>query len=186
MKILKAAIAGLVLSVSCFANAGLINYDVILTADSDFTAFGGGLSGDEFYGTFSIDDSLVGGGIVSDPALTGSLLFFNLNIAGTIFSDATAVNFNNALRFNNGPLLDISFDLTNSNGDSLNVFTAFEGTSRWSAFEASTQGEVSGNTFGVSVVFNKTSVPEPSTLAIFALGIMGLASRRSLLVNKKQ
>lgn len=31
-----------------------------------------------------------------------------------------------------------------------------------------------------------TSVPEPSTLAIFALGIMGLAFRRSLLVNKKQ
>lgn len=28
-------------------------------------------------------------------------------------------------------------------------------------------------------------VPEPSTLAIFALGIIGLASRRSLLVNKK-
>ncbi|MCW8833151.1 MAG: PEP-CTERM sorting domain-containing protein [Colwellia sp.] len=29
------------------------------------------------------------------------------------------------------------------------------------------------------------TIPEPSTLAIFALGIMGLASRRSLLVTKK-
>jgi hypothetical protein len=175
-KILKAALAGLILSVSGFASAGLINYDVTLTADSDFTAFGGGLTGDEFYGTFSIDDSLVGGGIVFDPGLTGSLLFLSFDIGGTIFSDATAINFGNGLRFAGGPLLDISFELINSNGDSLSIFTAFGGTSEWNAFEASTQSDVNGSTFGVSVVF--TEVPEPSTLAFFALGIMGLASRK--------
>jgi hypothetical protein len=37
-----------------------------------------------------------------------------------------------------------------------------------------------------NAVVNNVSVPEPSTLAIFALGIMGLVSRRSFLLNKKQ
>lgn len=39
-------------------------------------------------------------------------------------------------------------------------------------------GSAQAMTFGVSVSNSSTSVPEPSTLAIFALGIMGLASRR--------
>jgi hypothetical protein len=180
LNMLKSALAGLILCVSSSAYAALINYDVILTADSDFSAFGGGLAGDKFYGTFSIDDSLVGGGIVFDPGLTGSLLFLDFNIAGTIFSDITALSFNNGLRFAGGPLLDISFNLENSNGDILNIFTAFEGTSNWSAYQASTDSNISGNTFGVSVVFNKATVPEPATLAIFALGIMGLSFRRML------
>jgi hypothetical protein len=177
VKFVTAALAGSILSVSGVASAGLINYEVILTADSDFTAFGGGLTGGEFYGTFSIDDVLVGSSApVSDPGLTGSLLFFNFDIGGTTFSDATAAIFNNALRFEGGPLLDIKFALTNSNGDGLFIVTSFEDTSFWAAFDDSTQSAVIGNTFGVSVVF--AEVPEPSSLAIFALGIMGLASRK--------
>lgn len=40
--------------------------------------------------------------------------------------------------------------------------------------------------FAIFTKSNTQAVPEPSTLAIFALGILGLVSRRSSLVNKKQ
>jgi len=39
-------------------------------------------------------------------------------------------------------------------------------------------GSLSNPTYGVALVRNVAEVPEPSTLAIFALGMMGLASRR--------
>ena len=35
------------------------------------------------------------------------------------------------------------------------------------------------------ISYASTEVPEPTTLAIFGLGLLGLASRRSLLASKK-
>ncbi|WP_340678896.1 PEP-CTERM sorting domain-containing protein, partial [Paraglaciecola sp.] len=183
MKYVKTAVVGLILMFSSLANASLINYDLVLTADSDFTSFGGGFAGDQFFGTFSIDESLVNGVTVYDPNLTGSLLFMSIDIGGTIFSDVSTKIYSNGLRFMGGPLLDISFLLVNDNNDQLSVLTDFGGSSSWWAIEGATgDNSLGGNTFGFSVVFNKsgasTDVPAPATLALFTLGLLGLAARR--------
>ena len=78
---------------------------------------------------------------------------------------------------------DISFVLVNVNRDQFIVSTSFEGGSYWSAIEIATDDyTLGGDTFGFSVTFSpvvQNDVPKPSTLGIFALGLLGLAARRS-------
>tara|TARA_R110000744_G_scaffold20143_12_gene52948 strand:+ start:964 stop:1671 length:708 start_codon:yes stop_codon:yes gene_type:complete len=215
IKMLKAAVAGLVLSVSGFANAGLIEHisngdfetgdftgwNVVNTGSGSWnindgtfgTAFGtnqsiGGLydvvstqAGPGFHNLYqdvllsnsfdslilSWDDRIQSNAPFSDPNqewrvliedITGSLIY---EVYSTDPGDTNPQV---------GPNLR-SYDLTStlSSYAGQNIRVSFEQQDNAANFSATLD----------NVSFTSTvNVPEPSTLAIFALGIMGLASRR--------
>ncbi len=181
---LKYFLAALVVLVLGFGTAShcaaaLIHYEVTLTTDSDYTAFGGGLAGDQFYGTFSFDDSLLALGTQSDPAS----LTYSFDIHGTIFNDTLAQFPTNTLYIDtSGVLLNIEFGFNLPTYESFSIFTA--GTYRsWIATDYPAQQRVRGEDFsGIAVTFNQVEdqVPEPGILGLFGFGLltMGLAVGR--------
>ena len=198
IKMLKAPVAGLVLSISSFANAGLIlegstdvTVDGNILIQSDKTVSNvsfGGLSEEgtipnsawvwaddnssDVQFTFSFD---LYGYDVSTAELTG---LWGARNSGTVALNGVTIanpnrnNFsqldqlpNGSGNFNVGDNV-LTFKLSGNNGNNGN---------NQNAFRASVQ------------VFAETlKVTEPTTLALFALGMMGFVARHSLSVNKKQ
>lgn len=171
--------------------AAVLVYELTLATDAPYTAFGGGSAGDLIIGTFGFDDNLVGSpGLVSetraqptDPILSENSFFLGVDLHGTTFSTATAGTIqDNALRFDGGPLVDVFFDLTNTNGDRLQVRTDSDpppGESEvtfWLATEGSDGSSVGGEAVPIAVVFSL--VPEPTTTALAALSALALCRRR--------
>ncbi|MFQ3195042.1 MAG: hypothetical protein ACI9N3_001876 [Colwellia sp.] len=148
-KFLKAAIVGLVLSVSSFASAGLI------TVDWEF-------NGGSFDGTFSGADNNSDGILTFDELSDFSprTSFTNVNLSNLVdvgdFNLSTGQWLSNAISWTNQP--DNAWFTWNNRGNSVN--------SLWASVTVN------------SVTGTSQPVPEPSTLAIFALGMIGLASRR--------
>ncbi|ARD45442.1 hypothetical protein A3Q33_14785 [Colwellia sp. PAMC 21821] len=182
IKMLKSALAGLVLSVSGFANAGLIVDDSVGDGEwgtvffnwtggtIDINGFGDGyatgltgVGADDIFFTLLENDG-------SDlSAFTGAFVTSNddSNALGwdadgsTSGLDSYISNFNlNAGSY----LLTISHCCTAFSGSINDNSGMHQGTNDYR--------------ISFSDGATLTSVPEPSTLAIFALGIMGLASRR--------
>jgi hypothetical protein len=186
IKMLKIAIASLVLCVSSLANAGVINFEgsiddgtevdfwsVYVTTSGTFTFdvlayevandfFDNGLGNDRLDSYIYLfandaDGALIGsdddGGLGSDGSVSGldSLMTLNLNVGSYLF--AIGDYFLSEVEARN------QLNSTNT-GDTLN--------GRYSVSISSEDG--------VALV---SSIPEPSTLAIFALAIMGIASRRT-------
>jgi hypothetical protein len=201
IKMLKAAVAGLVLSVSGFANAGLIEFippndetgQVFSTNGNDIWSAGRGLVF-EMLSNETIDSL----GVYHD--LSNINLFYELSqvtsLTGAVTSGQTILRSGNALTTTNG-LNWIDFgiaDLMLSAGNYYHLEFTFSGNGNQNFFynngnaafsEGSfinIEGTQAGNTSNFVMpalrVNTTTQVPEPSTLAIFALGIMGLASRR--------
>ncbi|WP_232769057.1 PEP-CTERM sorting domain-containing protein [Colwellia sp. Bg11-28] len=189
MKMLKAALAGLVLSVSSFANAGVIPLGNL----EDGTVFSGTVIGD--------DDSFIAslGDYWTFNGAAGDIIDIDINrteaspdlIATLFFGDVTGLDVDslspdgliNGLLVSNGvfgPLtvIDTQDDTENDSfggpfGDPrFNLSLSSTGTYTLLVATLSAPGSYEISTTGI------TSVPEPSTLAIFALGIMGLAARR--------
>jgi hypothetical protein len=195
IKMLKAALAGLVLSVSSFANAGLITLD--------FDAFESGSSERDLYASPFITQGF---------QFTGNFVVNDYNIVGsgnTEYTGSAALSpysgETHTLQQTNGSAFDlISLDFTelksqlNNYGDLLFIGNISGGDT---VSQIITPDKIfniqnvnfSGFTNLVSVMFTinvgenlqfdnivlrTAEVPEPTTLAIFALGIMGLASRR--------
>jgi hypothetical protein len=186
IKMLKIAIASLVLCVSSLANAGVINFEgsiddgtevdfwsVYVTTSGTFTFdvlayevandfFDNGLGNDRLDSYIYLfandaDGALIGsdddGGLGSDGSVSGldSLMTLNLSVGSYLF--AIGDYFLSEVEARN------QLNSTNT-GDTLN--------GRYSVSISSEDG--------VALV---SSIPEPSTLAIFALAIMGIASRRT-------
>ncbi|WP_246129079.1 PEP-CTERM sorting domain-containing protein [Colwellia demingiae] len=180
IKMLKAALAGLVLSVSGFANAGLIVIDGLM----DITE----TSGQEETWSFTPVINNVGGGTLY---LSGEGDFEGSHEFMSIFIESN----------------NLFATLLDGNGDDVDYFSGTSGSKdgyTWAAWnhtiaidESTLTSILSDNTFSLklalssgvstywdddfvswSLSYNSTPVPEPSTLAIFALGIMGLAARR--------
>ncbi len=190
IKMLKAAVAGLVLAVSGFANAGLITFDdhavgSIITDQylSDGVVFSGWENGVEVNLTtsnvYSPTYGIYLGNSDSGTAFPGNRwdeirmdfisgvdnLSFKLYSHGSNSITFNAYDISNAIIetivMSSGPWGNVNFSSTN-----ITRVSALQPDDNW--YWA--MDEVS---------FSPTaSVPEPSTLAIFALGIMGLASRR--------
>jgi hypothetical protein len=160
------------------ASAAVIVYELELVTDAPYTAFGGGPAGDLFVGTFGFDDSLVGSPeAVYDPILSENAFFLSIDINGTTFStDTPGAILDNGLRFMGGPLLDVFFDITNPNGDHLEVRTDFIDLSSWSASDNASGSSAEGNTFGESVEF--LLIPEPSSATLAGLAALILLRRR--------
>lgn len=175
IKMLKAAVAGLALSVSGFANAGLITEDISLTLESGATFIGSIVVEDDYSSITSVNGVLLGGtnnyNSVFDTIWWGANNAVDHNSDGNLndwFYGSIYVDY-----------LGLSWDQSESitnNAFTLSILN--EGSDVYHSGLITFDDRIVDQSF--------SQVPEPTTLAIFALGIMGLASRRSLLVNKKQ
>ncbi len=161
------------------SSAAVLVYELTLVADSPYTAFGGGTAGDTFVGTFRFDESLVGSpGPVFEPILSENAFSLSIDINGTTFSTASpGASSNNGLRFAGGPLLDVFFDMSNLNGDRLEIRTDFTDTAFWKGTDSDGATTTGGRTFGESTEF--VIIPEPSTAVLAGLAPLLLLRRRS-------
>ncbi|MFT6992556.1 MAG: hypothetical protein ACJASL_004556 [Paraglaciecola sp.] len=201
IKMLKMAFAGLVLSVSGFANAGLIT-----------TTFAGGNEGDGNMFDVEIFDSsiMINSFYINTFPSVGTQFIYLYTRSGTydgFQNNGLGWNLMGSAIVNNASgntpvLFDIGDFLLQSNsitgffitGDISNGSLAYSDGSMtvndsYMEIRSGLRGGISfagGNHFAGTVytprtwngTINYTNVPEPSTLAIFALGLMGLASRR--------
>ncbi|MCJ8318190.1 MAG: PEP-CTERM sorting domain-containing protein [Colwellia sp.] len=201
LKMLKAAAAGLVLSVSGFANAGLI-----YTNQAAFDAATLGLTSawTEDFESFllgpSADPLGIGGG-QAEMVDGGNSSIINVAPTGLAWLQPGQSNSNaiirglgntslglNALSFNFGNEVIQTIDFIHTlgtdtspsygaNGGQTNSFVGWIGSGN-ELLNLTQFVQTQGITVDNIRAYTATSVPEPSTLAIFALGIMGLASRR--------
>lgn len=197
IKTLKAAIAGLVLSVSGFANAGLITFE---SGHSGYFA-NESIQLDGFDITHSGSFAYIQN--TSSQAGNGSNVLYSYN-RSTISLSATSGELFSLLAFDGGEShnifphgwsnaiqvtgfnlagqvaqsifrLDIDKSyLTGLETFSLSSFTGLSRVEFVGVCDTTCNPEFSLDNISVAT----QAVPEPSTLAIFALSIMGLASRR--------
>tara|TARA_R110001583_G_scaffold195495_2_gene374263 strand:- start:654 stop:1211 length:558 start_codon:yes stop_codon:yes gene_type:complete len=179
VKMLKAVVAGLVLSVSGFANAGLIfsdNTNITTSGQSDIASFSS--IGFEDYTNiiFSVDAR-------GDFGENESNEYIEFLIDGVNFGQYTWDTFGvtSSTGSSNISSIDklISFSFNISALQWANFISDDSVQVTWN--NGSGVGDWSNNYIGyVNYEINgvASQVPEPTTLAIFALGIMGLASRR--------
>jgi len=184
IKMLKAAVAGLILPIGGFANATLIDNDSYTTDTEsgldwiDWTAASGVTQTD----ALAIFES--GGWRVANQNDVYELLnnFFDTTLSS---SSSTLIS--------TGSLPDFTAKFTQFKGlfgsnNGSQVFGRIEGFGLIGAqsnyvfggYIPSYYGSINNTNTreGVALVRNTIQVPEPATLAIFALGIIGLASRR--------
>ena len=177
------AFLGFTLMMAGPASSALVYYELTLTTDAPYTAFGGGTSGDIFTGTFGFDESLLGGtGPIWQTELANNDFFLHVGINATEFSTTTpGASPNNGLLFDGGTLVDVIFDIITPNGDQIEVTTdsvinPFKTV--WEATQASDSETAKGTTYPVSVQFAETSIPEPSSWTLGVLGTLALLLRR--------
>ena len=183
-KILKAALTGLILFVSCFANAGLILH----------------ISLDENTGT-GTRWQLTGSAIAVSTSDNYKNSFWGVNIEDMVNSSSRAQSIltgGATLSSTSGGTQNVVDVWSSSNnlaprvnyinweaGDVLSWDGDFTSTLYFSTLRIGTYStyEIGGTTLldSLTIIVSNTpmvEVPEPSTLAIFALVLMGLASRR--------
>jgi len=192
LKMLKAAVASIVLSVSSIANAGLL-LEVDLTVENIITinatsgkslvdASGWPLIG--FYlanffeaeSDIGIDDELISGNLTSylntsdnTPNLYRSGRDTGLNVFSYTFLDVESLFEINQIAFSGQASWEVASDAYNNalnNASSGDIY-----------FAADTINDIP-NAQILGTWSTTTNVPEPSSIAILALGILGLASRR--------
>ncbi len=175
LKFLRTSLAGMLMVIFCVINVA--NAGLIYTTDSGWQSF----SWEGEVGTFSDQ-----GGF--DFELTGDGL---LTVVDSFaFGDELEIWINGALHSRTSDVL--SYDPINVSGDpDLALVSGFsQGFVLLSAgsysvdfrlYQAALSGGPTGTPFSNGAAFFKvenTQVPEPSTIAVFALGMIGLASRR--------
>jgi hypothetical protein len=183
IKFLNTAVAGLVLSISClvnFANAGVIL--------SDSTAVN--TSGQDYSRTFDVTGFEDYKNLVftvnarGDYGLDEYNEFIKFLIDGTSFGNYRYDTI--GVTSFTGPTGDDKFDIiidftfTVSDIDWNNFASDSQVSIQWD--NSANVGSAPGFYVNYSLSGNPAPVPEPATLAIFALGMIGLASRR---LNKK-
>lgn len=201
MKLLKAAFISLICSTSFFANAGLIldeDFDPITQEDwtlSNASVLGNPAS--EFFSLNALHFNGSGTRSATTNAFdmsTGGLLSFMLKIGGAndtaVFEDADAgedvliqYSANNG-SWTNLQVIDTEDLNFKDNWGQVNLDIAGLAMSSNTKFKW-TQARHSGNNWDNWAIDNvqlsnnvSVDVPEPSTFAIFALGLLGLASRK--------
>jgi PEP-CTERM motif-containing protein len=209
LKMLKAIVAALVLSVSCLVNTasatlittGTLEYntldDVITNTDTGLTYLGWGLAAEFTYQETL--DATANGGLYEEYHIANAIEaneFFNAATFNKIYSPGNYI-INNPLNILAGERFGGSDDgiggyawFLSDTEDMVNALhfknsgdvTGFEFLNDYKTVTASDYyiGGFRGTAISWLLVADEKvpSVPEPSTLAIFALGMIGLASRR--------
>ncbi len=208
IKMLKAALAGLVLSVSVFSNAGIIYEQEIDLANT--------WGHNPFKTVFGYDDFTIGAdSSINKISVNAHAIFGNNDVIGSIsweirsfsgvnpgsllFSgeESTVTLFDTGLNKSGWDLIDYSINVNSFNLSAgsywLGIKANAAGNVHWTGTYGNTNlsqalkatatsglyaSYLGSNSDTVFRLENNVTVPEPSTLAIFALGIMGLASRR--------
>jgi len=200
-KFLHATFIGLALTISGFANAGLITALEFPSEPTNAWVWPGATIGWEFTTTAVLNiESLgvwdeLGDGLAEEHAvgiwkLDGTLL------ASTIISDGTSSLLENSFRWTDIPIFSLEagsyvvaayYSDSSDRGAALtsyttssevtfnrNLFLYNNGftlpTEHWQNFD--------GGNFGANFKYSTTSIPEPYSLSLFALGVMGLTLRR--------
>ena len=205
-KFLKMAFAGLILGVSSFAN--IANAGLIFDNGSNTSNIGGwcascGAAGNHYiFDDFTLTESLTEFYLDWDASFSDSASGFaaTSSVLISIWDNANAdLLFSVSVNYTDLDLIStnlVSSHFTNSTvgtditGVNLSAgsywlsFSGtnmhFEGTGNGFQIQSSSLGNGSIPNHSMSAPFRMSSidVPEPSTLAIFALGLLGLASRR--------
>jgi hypothetical protein len=175
LKMLKATFAGLALSVSSFANAGLMNVSYLEITNTKGTW----LQVAEVIAIdmFGNDMALASFAKASAPnQWDGSTAPENTIDGITAGSYSLGQIFHDGIK---GSTLTITFNSL-QNLSSIQIFGRTGCCSNRDIYNVSFFGEQSNNLQTINSLFPSviTDVPEPNTLAIFALVIMGLAARR--------
>ncbi len=192
IKMLKASLVGLVLSMSSLANAGIITF----TDRASYEAYITNSVLDEM---LDVSQSFNTGGVRSGYSWNMSDYGCVTGGCGDQLSQGMSYDDNYIWTYNNGSfsfesnIFAFGFDFGSYNGStsvSLNGYQSQQTSTGGFFGIASTDSQgfnvidyTKSTQYGLfdKVTYAtqaKTSVPEPSTLAIFALGIIGLASRR--------
>ncbi|RVU35405.1 PEP-CTERM sorting domain-containing protein [Rheinheimera riviphila] len=165
------AFAGLVLGVSGLANAGILAYDFEFQLDGETYLKGSFTAEDLNFDHFFRDEELI------------SLSFWNDTLAlhNYRFNPTVDDNFNfdimaNAFLLGGNSFGDEGQRWNRRGGPGL----GFGAGSRCATISINAMDQGCGATPATTLtqIVSVDSVPEPSTLAIFALGLMGFASRR--------
>ncbi|SIS42465.1 PEP-CTERM sorting domain-containing protein [Neptunomonas antarctica] len=196
-KMLKGAIAGVALSVSCFANAGLLTVSEITNQTTDGQLFNFSLNISDYLAGSSSTLEVITQGDFNNGANSSESI--DVSIDGVSFGNFgfdsaeayNVVSYNyNAYKFNLNFLLDAATTTSILLDDMLNVVIDFGGgvnpNCGWSSTSSCNINSGVSPFAAINYTYSNsaktltstTNVPEPSTLAIFALGLMGLASRR--------
>ncbi len=205
---LKAALVGLVLSVSGFANAGLIT-----TTFNDDNSFAGNMFNVTTFNNsllltgadINLDD-IGSNALISVYSRVGGYVGFENNASDWLLQGQTTVNSNGAgvgtffdfndFTLNANTLYGLYFTVSDYATSAVSMLYTDGNNSYANSDLQLDLGIGRGNddfigkiftprTWNGTLHYSSVDVPEPSTLVIFALGIMGLVARRSLLVNKK-
>jgi hypothetical protein len=181
-KFLNAAILGLVLTVSSVANAGLIAIDDWhLTSDSL-----GGLRQSTFDSSVYFAITQQQGYLSTDTfSMISGFHWASTAEAFAIFGSTRNGDFSNTrVYYNQGGWNGYIDNDGNSNSYQFiynDTFSTgkYKHAGNYEEHLSNTHGNISARVAGLVLIKDPvTDVPEPSTLAIFALGMIGLASRR--------
>lgn len=193
LKMLKSALACLVLSVSGFANAGLINIDYQNVNDNklvfdsannlewlrwDLTSKVSLSDLLNTYSDFHLASEIEMLFLWSESfSVTGHCGFCIANYSeGSAFQQLFGYgNLQNLVDPVSYGLIQLDNNQWRNFGTRYNVKQDYYSAASYNAYTASGEAH---RELSYALVRNTTDVPEPSTLAILALGIMGLASRR--------
>lgn len=201
IKMLKTALVGLVISVSGFANAGLIEFSDRASFE---TAIGTSTTIDfeaDLQSSWTYNTNFVEGNVVITPSSNYQYigdfdeLSNNNNQWNTWGSDfllgeavGHTIQFNtavNAFGLDFGGNGNGTFNFQLDNGEQFSATSSgqfgeynFIGVTSTSSFTSVTWSSSNSRIAADNIIYSTIDVPEPSTLAIFALGIMGLASRK--------